>query len=69
MKNTGKNTKTWKFIGVNMLIALLIVIVILTVVVLSLKSYTDHGHEIEVPQVTGLYEQEAKFLLSESGLQ
>ena len=69
MKNTSKNTQTWKFIGVNMLIALLIVIVILTVVVLSLKSYTDHGHEIEVPQVTGLYEQEAKSLLSESGLQ
>lgn len=68
MKNTGKNTEKLKFIGVNVLIALLIVIVILTVVVISLKKYTDHGHEIEVPQITGLYQNEAEFLLSEAGL-
>lgn len=69
MKKTGKNTEIWKFIGKNVLIALLIVIVVLTIVILSLKKYTDHGHEIEVPQVTGLYQQEAEFLLKETGLQ
>lgn len=63
-----KNSSNWRFLGVNLLIAVMLVIVVLTVVVLCLKRYTDHGHEIEVPQITGLYPQEAAYLLSNSDL-
>jgi len=63
-----KKASNLRFLGVNVLIALGIVLVILIVVMIWLKKYTDHGHEIEVPQITGLYIQEAENLLSSSEL-
>ncbi len=63
-----KKTSNLKFIGVNLLVAVALVLVILIIVVIWLKKYTDHGHEIEVPQITGLYVEEAEYLLSSSGL-
>lgn len=65
MKKTPSN---WKFIGINVLLAVAIVIVILIVVVIWLSHYTEHGKEVEVPQITGLYRQEAESLLGGSGL-
>jgi len=63
-----KNTSNLKFLGLNVLVAVLLVIIFLVIVIVSLKKYTDHGHEIEVPQITGLYPQEAEFVLQESHL-
>jgi len=63
-----KKGSNLRFFGVNLLIALFIVIAVLVVVVVWLKKYTDHGHEIEVPQITGLYASEAEVLLASSGL-
>lgn len=63
-----KNGSNWKFIGINVLIAVIIMLVALVVVLLWLNKYTDHGHEIEVPQITGLYQTEAEVLLSGTGL-
>jgi len=63
-----KNKENLRFIGVNLLLAMVIVMVLVIVIVKGLKKYTDHGHEIEVPQITGLYPQEAEVLLSSMGL-
>jgi len=52
-----------RFFGINLLIAVVLVVVCVIVIVSSLKKYTDHGHEIEVPQITGLYPEEAQVLL------
>ncbi|MCQ2311563.1 MAG: PASTA domain-containing protein [Paludibacteraceae bacterium] len=57
-----------KFLGINVLIAFIVVVVILVVVIIGLRKYTKHGQEIEVPQITGLYQTEAEVLLSSSGL-
>jgi len=63
-----KNDSNLRFFGVNLLIALVLVIVILVVVMIWMKKYTDHGNEIEVRQITGLYVDEAEYLLSSTGL-
>jgi len=63
-----KNGSKLKFLGLNLLIALVVMVLILVVILLWLKKYTHHGEEIEVPQITGLYTNEAEFLLSSSGL-
>lgn len=63
-----KKSKNWKFIGLNVLIAVVLMVVIILVVVIWLRQYTHHGQEIEVPQITGLYVQEAEVLLASSDL-
>ncbi len=63
-----KKDSKWQFIGINVLVALVLIIIAIVVVVVWLKKYTDHGHEIEVPQITGLYQTEAEYLLGSSGL-
>jgi len=63
-----KNPSNLKFFGLNVLIAVLLVLTFLVIVLVRLKKYTDHGHEIEVPQITGLYPADAEYLLAESNL-
>lgn len=57
-----------KFVGINVLIAIVIVVILLTVLISWLRSYTEHGVEITVPDVTGLYLEEAAPILEAEGL-
>ncbi len=56
----------WKVVLLNLLIAIVLVVVLLVVLRRWLNSYTEHGIETEVPQVTGLTLAEADILLSGS---
>ena len=58
-----------KFIGLNIVLAIVVGIVILVSLLLWLKSYTQHGIEVEVADLTGMYVQEAEPVLAQSGLQ
>lgn len=50
------------------LLALVIVLVMLLVVVKFLDLYTHHGDEVKVPDVRGMYVDEAEIYLQQSGL-
>ena len=52
-----------RFVLVNIAVAAVVAIVALTVLLVWLRDYTQHGVEVEVPQVTGLYVVEAETLL------
>ena len=56
------------FIVTNLLIAVGIGIVALVALLLSLRTYTEHGVEIEVPVITELYLEEARLILESEGL-
>ena len=57
-----------KFVGWNVVLAAVIVIVILICLIGWLKTYTEHGIEVEVTDVRGLVEAEAQPLLADQGL-
>lgn len=57
-----------KFFWINIAAAVVVACVIVTVVLLSLKKFTLHGEEIEVPDLRGLYTEEAAIALKRSGL-
>ena len=66
--------KFWKeskagFIVKNMLLALAIGIAALLMLFGWLKRYTEHGIEISVPDVTGMYLEEARTAVTGAGLQ
>ena len=52
-----------RLILINMCIAAVIAVVGMIVLIVWLRNYTQHGVEVEVPQVTGLYLTEAETLL------
>lgn len=54
----------WKNIGV----AFLIMLFVLLITLISLRFATRHGEEIEVPDLIGLYKEEANVVLKERGL-
>ncbi len=54
----------WKNIGV----AFLIMLFVLLITLISLRFATRHGEEIEVPDLTGLYIEEANVVLQERGI-
>lgn len=58
----------WGLIIKNILLAAVVVALLVVVLVLSLRSYTKHGKEITVPDINGLYIEEAKITLSAEGL-
>lgn len=66
---TWWRTKTSAFIIKNILIASIICLVILTTVVLWLKRYTEHGMEVEVPELIGLNTTEAELVVAGADLQ
>ena len=57
-----------KFIGINFLLAILIGLGILVGLIAWLRTYTEHGVEVEVADVRGLVEAEAQPLLADQGL-
>ena len=57
-----------KFVGINVILAVILVAVILTVLIVWLKAYTQHGEEVEVEDVRGMVIQEAEPLLQAQGL-
>lgn len=63
------NFKTfWKetiagFITKQILLAIVIVVVLSWVALLILDQYTHHGESVKVPDLQGLYEEEARNLL------
>ncbi len=57
-----------KFIGWNIVLAVVIGIGILVVLIAYLRRYTEHGVEIEVADVRGLVEAEASQILAGQGL-
>lgn len=57
-----------KFVGTNVLVAVLILVGILIGLIVWLRTYTQHGVEVEVMDVRGLVMAEAEPLLSEQGL-
>lgn len=67
MKKETKTSSFWSskigFIVKNLLIALVLVVIFLVVLHHWLGTYTEHGVEVEVPQVTGLTIEEATILL------
>lgn len=56
------------FVGLNVFLALLVGVGILVALIAWLKSYTQHGIEVEVEDVRGLVVAEAEPLLSSQGL-
>lgn len=56
------------FIFKNLLVALVIGIALLLLVLGYLKRYTEHGIEVEVPAITGMYLEEAQAIVSHEGL-
>ena len=67
-KTFWRSTKAG-FIVKNLLLALIVVIVALLCLISWLKRYTEHGIEVEVPEITGLYVEEARQQVLALGLQ
>ena len=57
-----------KFVGLNIVLAVFVGLSILVGLVLYLRTYTEHGVEVEVTDVRGLVEAEARPLLDAQGL-
>ena len=57
-----------KFVGMNILFAIIVGILVLVFLLVWLKGYTQHGTEIEVADVTGMYRVEAESILKSQGL-
>ena len=69
MAKENKNIKRGILIVFANLLAMVIVAIILVIVTFRwMKSYTLHGQYITVPDVTGMYEEEARQTLSRAGL-
>lgn len=58
----------YKFIGWNLLFAILVVVLILVCLIFYLRRYTQHGVEEQVPDVRGLVMAEAEPLLAQQEL-
>lgn len=62
------HTSRTAFVLKNLIAALLVGVVLLVVLLVWLRSYTQHGVEVEVPAVTGMYMQEAMPIVEGEGL-
>mgnify|MGYP002624691857 CR=1 FL=1 len=56
------------FVLKNVAIAVLVVVIAIVAVLIWLRKYTEHGIEVEVPSVTGLYITEATAVLQKDRL-
>ena len=61
------NTKTG-FILKNILIAIFIVIIGVVILFIGLRNYTQHGVEVTIPDITGMYIEEAQMILQANNL-
>lgn len=72
VKNTKKDgflaTKLG-FITLNLVLAIALGTLLLIALVSWLRKYTDHDVEVEIPQITGLYPEEAAVLLQSAQLE
>jgi beta-lactam-binding protein with PASTA domain len=60
--------KDVQFVVLNVVLALLVFVGILVGLIAWLRTYTEHGIEVEVMDVRGLVEEEAQPLLADQGL-
>ena len=56
------------FLGINILLAIVVVVIILVSLIAYLKRYTQHGVEVEVSNVRGLAKEDAEAVLDQQGL-
>lgn len=56
------------FVAMNLLAGVGVAIVAIIALVIGLRSYTEHGNEKTVPDITSLYLEEAKIVLEADGL-
>lgn len=71
-KNTKKDgflSTKLGFITLNLVLAIALGTVLLIALVSWLRTYTDHSIEVEIPQITGLYPEEAAVLLQSAQLE
>lgn len=68
IKKSDFTRKSLIIVGLNIVLAVVLVFVILWCVRMWLNSYTQHGEEISVIDVRGLFETDAKPLLESQGL-
>ena len=70
MEKAKKNhtASPWKVILTNFLIAVAVAIILLAILLIGLRQYTQHGVEITVPEITELYLEEARIILESEGL-
>ena len=66
--NSDWKSSKWAFILYNLAAAGIVLLCIVLGVMLFLNKYTRHGVEIVVPEVTGLYLEEAKAIIEAEGL-
>jgi beta-lactam-binding protein with PASTA domain len=67
-QNSDWKSSKWAFILYNLAAAGIVLLCIVLGVMLFLNKYTRHGVEIVVPEVTGLYLEEAKAIIEAEGL-
>lgn len=64
MKENGfLDKKDLRFIGMNVLLAVVVGVAILVILLVYLRSYTEHGVEVEVADVRGMVRAEAEPIL------
>ena len=63
-KHTGFLSSNLGFVVIQLLLAGAVAVLLVLLLYRWLCRYTDHGHEVEVPQITGLSIQEADVLLT-----
>lgn len=69
MGNKGKKKHTdLRFVGFNLIVAFVLGIAIIVGLILWLRSYTQHGVEVQVDDVRGMLVQEAEPVLQAHGL-
>ena len=57
-----------KFVGWNVVLAIIVATIILVILIVWLRGYTQHGVEVEVADVRGIVSEEAEPILAEQGL-
>jgi beta-lactam-binding protein with PASTA domain len=57
-----------KFLWLNLLAAIVLVFVVCWVVFWRLDVYTRHGESVEVPDLSGMYVEEAELILKDCNL-
>lgn len=67
-KHQKFDKKDVRFIGVNIVAAIVVIGAVLISLVVWLRSYTQHGVEIRVADVRGLTREQAELLLHDQGL-
>ena len=66
-KNDWKQSN-WYFVLINLAAAVVVGIVVVVIVTLCLRRATEHGVEVTVPNITGLYLEEANIIVESEGL-